>query len=67
MKKNQEMQRSDNFQSLTIALDNQNQIDKINKGNFDFSLNNNIIQNNNSEDKEKNIDFNFDQIMNMPK
>jgi len=67
MKKNQEIQRSDNFQSLTIALDNQNQIDKINQGNFDFSLNNNIIQNNNSEHKEKNIDFNFDQIMNMPK
>ena len=67
MKKNQEMQRSDNFQSLTIALDNQNQIDKINQGIFDFSLNNNFIQNNKNEYKENNNDFNFDQIMNMPK
>ena len=63
MKKKQEMKRNDNFQNLTIALDNQNQIDKINRGNFDFSLNNNIPKN--DEQKEKNVSFNFDQIMNI--
>ena len=63
MKKKQEMKRNDNFQNLTIALDNQNQIDKINLGNFDFSLNNNIPKN--DEQKDKNVSFNFDQIMNI--
>ena len=63
MKKKQEMKRNDNFQNLTIALDNQNQIDKINRGNFDFSLNNNIPKN--DEQKDKNVSFNFDQIMNI--
>ena len=68
MKKKQEMKRNDNFQNLTIALDNQNQIDKINQGNFDFSLNkNNISKDNGNSKKENNIDFNFDQIMNMTK
>ena len=66
MKKNQEMQRNDNFQSLTIALDNQNQIDQINKGNFDFSSNNNFVSNNDNQNDKK-IDFNFDQIMNNQK
>ena len=37
MKKIQEMKRSNDYQNLTIALDNQNQMDKINQGNFDFT------------------------------
>ena len=37
MKINQEIKRNDNFQSLTIALDNQNKIDKINQESFNFS------------------------------
>ena len=65
MKINQEKERNNNFQSLAVALENQNQIDKINQGDFNFSLNNNIIPKNNDELKEKNIDFNFDKIMNM--
>ena len=66
MKKNQEMQRNDNFQSLTIALDNQNQMDQINQGNFDFSSNNNFVSNNDNQNDKK-INFNFDQIMNNQK
>ena len=66
MKKNQEMKRNDNFQSLTIALDNQNQMDQINQGNFDFSSNNNFVSNNDNQNDKK-INFNFDQIMNSQK
>ena len=40
MKQIQENKRNDAFQSLTIALDNQNQLDKINQGNFDFGQDN---------------------------
>ena len=65
MKKNQEMKRNDNFQNLTIALENQNNIDKINSGDFDFSSNN-ILSNNNDRNTNK-VDFNFEAIMNMPK
>ena len=65
MKKNQEMKRNDNFQNLTIALDNQNQLDKMNQVNFDFGSNN-IFSNDNNIKKE-NIDFNFEQMMNLKK
>ena len=82
MKKKQEMKRNSDFQSLTIALDNQNQMDKINEGNFDFSSisNTNNSNNNNNNDKvqdenqpkekneqNQNLNFNFDNFMNMPK
>ena len=67
MKKNQEIQRNNDFQSLTIALDNQNQLDKINQGNFDFSsLTKNINQTNQSQTnntKDQNLNFNFDNLM----
>ena len=65
MKKNQEMKRNDNFQNLTIALDNQNQLDKMNQVNFDFGSNN-IFSNDNNTKKE-NTDFNFEQMMNLKK
>ena len=59
MKKNQEIKRNDNFQNLTVALDNQNQIDKMNQGNFNFDFgSNNIFSNGNNKQKENN-DFNF--------
>ena len=59
MKKNQEIKRNDNFQNLTVALDNQNQIDKMNQGNFNFDFgSNNIFSNGNNKQKE-NTDFNF--------
>ena len=62
MKKNQEMIRNDNFQNLTIALDNQNNFDKMNQVSFDFNSNN-IISNDNNKQKEKNLDFNFGKMM----
>ena len=65
MKKNQEMKRNDNFQNLTIALDNQNQLDKMNQVNFDFGSNNFFLNDNNK--KKENIDFNFEQMMNLKK
>ena len=69
MKNNQEIKRNENFQNLTNALENQNQIDKINQGNVDVFLINNIIQNStNNENKEKNNNgFNFDKFMNLAK
>ena len=69
MKNNQEIKRNENFQNLTNALENQNQIDKINQGNVDAFLINNIIQNStNNENKEKNNNgFNFDKFMNLAK
>ena len=69
MKNNQEIKRNENFQNLANALENQNQIDKINQGNVDVFLINNIIQNNTSnENKEKNNNgFNFDKFMNLAK
>ena len=67
MKKNQEIQRNNDFQSLTIALDNQNQLDQINQGNFDFSsITNNINQTNQAQtnnSKDQNVNFNFDNFM----
>ena len=65
MKKNQEMKRNDNFQNLTIALDNQNQFDKINQANFDFGSNNFFSKDNNKQ--KENTDFNFEQMMNLKK
>lgn len=62
MKKNQEMIRNGNFQNLTIALDNQNNFDKMNQVSFDFNSNN-IISNDNNKQKEKNLDFNFGKMM----
>ena len=68
MKNNQETKRNENFQNLTNTLENQNQIDKINQGNVDYFLINNIITNSNDENKEKNNNgFNFDKFMNIPK
>ena len=66
MKKNQEMKRNDNFQNLTVALDNQNQLDKMNQVNFDFDSNK-IFSNDNNNKIKENIVFNFEQIMNLKK
>lgn len=70
MKQVQEAKRNNDFESLTITLDNQNQLDKINQGNFEFNSivnQNQINQNNENVKKEENNNFNFDKFMNVNK
>ena len=70
MRKIQEMKRNKDYQDLTVALDNQNQLDKLNQGKLDLtSLANTQNKNEeqakeNSSKEEVNLNFDFDKFLN---
>ena len=70
MRKIQEMKRNKDFQDLTVALDNQNQLDKLNQGTLDINSIANTQNKNeeqvkeNSPKEETNLNFDFDKFLN---
>lgn len=70
MRKIQEMKRNKDFQDLTVALDNQNQLDKLNQGTLDINSITNTQNKNeehvkeNSPKEETNLNFDFDKFLN---
>ena len=70
MRKIQEMKRNKDFQDLAVALDNQNQLDKLNQGTLDINAITNTQIKNEEQAKEKslkeetNLNFDFDKFGN---
>lgn len=71
MRKIQEMKRNKDYQDLTVALDNQNQLDKLSQGNLDITSITNIQNKNEEKNKENpskeetNLNFDFDKFLNI--
>lgn len=70
MRKIQEMKRNKDYQDLTVALDNQNQLDQLNQGKLDIASITNTQSKieeqakENSLKEEANLNFNFDKFLN---